>query len=173
MRVAIVHDWLVVNAGAEKVLEQMVRLYPEADLFSVVDFLPAGQRRFILDKAVKTTFIQKLPLARSKYRHYLPLMPLAVESLDLSGYDLVISSSHAVAKGVLTGADQLHLCMCYSPVRFAWDLQHTYLRESGLDRGVKGWLSRVILHWLRLWDLRTANGVDEFVAISQFISRRI
>jgi glycosyltransferase involved in cell wall biosynthesis len=173
MRVAIVHDWLVVNAGAEKVLEQMVRLYPEADLFSVVDFLPAGQRRFILDKAVTTTFIQKLPLARSKYRQYLPLMPLAVESLDLSGYDLVISSSHAVAKGVLTGADQLHLCMCYSPVRFAWDLQHIYLRESGLDRGVKGWLSRVILHWLRLWDLRTANGVDEFVAISQFISRRI
>jgi len=173
MRVAIVHDWFVVYAGAEKVLEQMVRLYPEADLFSVVDFLPPDKRRFILDKAVKTTFIQKLPLARGKYRQYLPLMPLAVESIDLSGYDLVISSSHAVAKGVLTGADQLHLCMCYSPVRFAWDLQHIYLRESGLNRGVKGCLTRVLLHWLRLWDLRTANGVDEFIAISQFISRRI
>lgn len=172
-KVAIVHDWLVVYAGAEKVLEQMVRLYPEADLFSVVDFLPSDKRRFILDKAVKTTFIQRLPLARGKYRHCLPLMPFAVESLDLSGYDLVISSSHAVAKGVLTGADQLHLCMCYSPIRFAWDLQHTYLQESDLDRGVKGWLARALLHWLRLWDLRTANGVDEFIAISHFIERRI
>lgn len=173
MKVAIVHDWLVVYAGAEKVLEQMVRLYPDADLFSVVDFLPADQRKFILDKSVKTTFIQKLPLARSKYRQYLPLMPLAVESLDLSGYDLVISSSHAVAKGVLTGPDQLHLCMCYSPMRFAWDLQHTYLREAGLDRGLKGWFARSILQRLRLWDLRTANGVDEFIAISDYIARRI
>lgn len=173
MKVAIVHDWLVVYAGAEKVLEQIVRLYPEADLFSVVDFLPAGQRKFILDKTVKTTFIQKLPLARTRYRHYLPLMPLAVESLDLSGYDLVISSSHAVAKGVLTGPDQLHLCMCYSPMRFAWDLQHTYLRESELDRGLKGWLAKAFLARLRLWDLRTANGVDEFIAISDYIARRI
>lgn len=91
-------------------------------------------------------------------------MPLAVEQFDLSAYDLVISSSHAVAKGVLTGTDQLHLCLCYSPMRYAWDLQHQYLRESGLERGIKGWMA-LILHYVRLWDVRTANGVDAFMAI--------
>lgn len=171
--VAIVHDWLVVYAGAERVLEQMLACYPESDLFSLVDFLPADQRAFIRNKPVSTSFIQRLPKARKKYRAYLPLMPLAVEQFDLSAYDLVISSSHAVAKGVLTGPDQLHLCMCYSPVRYAWDLQHQYLRESGLERGIKGWMAKLILHYVRLWDVRTANGVDAFMAISHYIARRI
>ena len=173
MKIAIVHDWLTVYAGAERVLEQMLECYPNADLFSVVDFLPSDKRGFILDKPVTTSFIQGLPFAKAKYRNYLPLMPLAVEQFDLSGYDLVISSSHAVAKGVLTGPDQLHLCMCYSPIRYAWDLQHQYLKESGLDRGFKGWLAKWMLHKIRIWDARTANGVDEFIAISGFISRRI
>ncbi|WP_298173721.1 glycosyltransferase family 4 protein [Acidithiobacillus sp.] len=172
-RVAIVHDWLVVYAGAERVLEQMLRCYPEADLFGLVDFLPAGQRDFIGNKPVTTSFIQRLPKARKKYRSYLPLMPLAVEQFDLSAYDLVISSSHAVAKGVLTGPDQCHLCMCYSPIRYAWDLQHQYLHEAGLERGIKGWLAKVVLHYVRLWDVRTANGVDAFIAISRHIARRI
>lgn len=171
--VAIVHDWLVVYAGAERVLEQMLTCYPDADLFSLVDFLPADQRDFIYNKAVSTSFIQRLPKARKKYRTYLPLMPLAVEQFDLSAYDLVISSSHAVAKGVLTGPDQLHLCMCYSPIRYAWDLQHQYLRESELERGFKGWMAKLILHYVRLWDTRTANSVDAFVAISHYIARRI
>src|SRR4030042_233986 len=135
MKIAIVHDWLTVYAGAERVLEQMLICFPEADLFSLVDFVPADQRGFLQEKSAKTSFIQHLPLARSHYRQYLSLMPLAVEQFDLSGYDLVISSSHAVAKGVLTGPDQLHLCMCYSPIRYAWDLQHQYLKESDLDRG--------------------------------------
>ena len=173
MRIAIVHDWLVVYAGAERVLEQMLACYPDADLFSLVDFLPFGQRDFICNKPVTTSFIQRLPRARKKYRGYLPLMPLAIEQLDLSVYDLVLSSSHAVAKGVLTGPDQLHLCMCYSPIRYAWDLQHQYLREAGLERGVKGWLAKLILHYVRLWDVRTANGVDGFIAISHYIARRI
>lgn len=173
MKIAIVHDWLVTYAGAERVLEQMLKVLPDADLFSVVDFIPPGERQFLLDKQVHTTFIQKMPFARKKYRTYLPLMPLAVEQFDLSAYDLVISSSHAVAKGVLTGPEQLHICMCYSPIRYAWDLQHQYLRESGLDRGLKGWLAREILHKIRLWDYRTANGVDVFIAISHFIARRI
>ncbi|MEO8330919.1 MAG: glycosyltransferase family 4 protein [Gallionella sp.] len=172
-RIAIVHDWLSVYAGAERVLEQMLACYPQADLFSVVDFIPDGQRGFIQNKSVKTSFIQGLPFARTKYRQYLPLMPLAVEQFDLSDYDLVISSSHAVAKGVLTGPDQLHLCMCYSPIRYAWDLQHQYLRESGLNRGIKGWLAKWMLHRIRIWDTRTANGVDGFIAISHFIERRI
>ncbi|AEK56860.1 glycosyltransferase family 4 protein [Acidithiobacillus caldus] len=173
MRIAIVHDWLVVYAGAERVLEQMLVCYPDADLFSLVNFLPSDQRDFICNKPVTTSFIQRLPRARKKYRGYLPLMPLAIEQLDLSTYDLVLSSSHAVAKGVLTGPDQLHLCMCYSPIRYAWDLQHQYLREAGLERGVKGWVAKLILHYVRLWDVRTANGVDGFIAISRYIARRI
>jgi glycosyltransferase involved in cell wall biosynthesis len=172
-RVAIVHDWLVVYAGAERVLEQMLSCYPDADLFSLVDFLPETGRGFILNKPVTTSFIQKLPKARKKYRAYLPLMPLAVEQFDLSGYDLILSSSHAVAKGVLTGPDQLHLCLCHSPVRYAWDLQHQYLRESGLERGFRGWLAKAVLHYIRIWDSRTANGVDAFIAISGYIGRRI
>jgi len=112
-------------------------------------------------------------MARTKYRTYLPITPLAVEQHDLSSYDVVISSSHAVAKGVLTGPDQLHLCMCYSPIRYAWDLQHQYLHESGLTHGLKGWIAKVILHYIRIWDCRTAHGVDKFIAISEFIVRRI
>ncbi len=173
MKVAIVHDWLVTYAGAERVLEQMLACYPQADVFSMVDFLPNSDRGLLGGRTVRTSFIQRLPWADKRYRAYLPLMPLAVEQLDVSDYDLVISSSHAVAKGVLVGPDQLHLCMCYSPIRYAWDLQHQYLHESGLDKGVKGWLVRWLLHKLRLWDSRTAAGVDRFIAISHYISRRI
>jgi len=174
MRVAIIHDWFVTYAGAERVLEQMLYLFPTADVFSIVDFLPVDSRAFIQNKEVKTSFIQNLPMAKRHYRNYLPLMPLAIEQFDLSSYDLIISSSHAVAKGVLTGPDQLHLCMCYSPIRYAWDLQHQYLKETGLDKkSLKGWGARYILHHIRNWDYRTANGVDEFIAISKFIARRI
>ncbi len=172
-RIALVHDWLTVYAGAERLLEQLLRLYPEADLYAVCDFLPEAERGFLGGRKPETTFIQHLPGARRHYRRYLPLMPLAVEQFDLSAYDLVISSSHAVAKGVLTGPDQVHVSYVHSPIRYAWDLQHQYLRESGLDRGVKGWLARYLLHRLRLWDVRTANGVDRFVANSRFIARRI
>ncbi len=172
-RIAIVHDWLTTYAGAERVLEQMLALYPQADLFSVCDFLPELERAFLQGRTPKTTFIQHLPGARKRYRQYLPLMPLAVEQLDLSGYDIVLSSSHAVAKGVLTGPDQLHISYVHSPIRYAWDLQHQYLRESGLERGFKGRLAQWLLHKIRQWDLRTANGVDCFIANSDFIARRI
>lgn len=173
LRIAIIHDWLVTYAGAERVLEQMLQCFPQADLFSLVDFLRPDQRDFIMNKPVKTSFIQCLPKAETKYRNYLPLMPLAVEQFDLTGYDLILSSSHAVAKGILVGPDQLHICMCYSPIRYAWDLQHQYLSESNLTNGLKGWLARWLLHKTRLWDIRTSNGVDKFVAISNFIARRI
>lgn len=173
MRIAIVHDWLYTYAGAEKVLEQIINCFPNADLFSLIDFLPGNERGFIHDKPVTTSFIQKLPFAKTKHRQYLPLMALAVEQLNVSGYDIVISSSHAVAKGVLTGPDQLHICYCHSPIRYAWDMQHQYLREAGLEQGLKSWLTRYILHKIRLWDYRTANGVDYFVANSNFIAKRI
>ena len=173
MKVAIVHDWLVTYAGAERVLEQMLAVYPDADLFSLIDFVPEQERAFLGNRPVRTSFLQRLPGVRRRYRSFLPLMPLAIEQFDLSGYDLVLSSSYAVAKGVITGPDQLHLCMCHSPVRFAWDLQHQYLREAGLEKGVGSMLVRYMLHRLRVWDLRTANGVDGFIAISRFIRRRI
>ncbi|MGG2017470.1 glycosyltransferase family 4 protein [Bacillus sp. S10(2024)] len=172
MKIAIVHDWFVTYAGAEKVVEQMLEVFPEADLFSLVDHL-GDNREFIKNKEVKTTFIQKLPFSKKKYRNYLPLMPLAIEQLDLSKYDVILSSSHAVAKGVLTGPDQLHISYVHSPIRYAWDLQHQYLKESNLEKGIKGFITKTILHKIRNWDYRTANGVDYFVGNSKFIGRRI
>jgi len=172
-RVAIVHDWLVVWGGAEGVLRELVALFPDCDLFSVVDFLSDRDRARLFGKHAKTTFIQNLPFAKKKYRVYLPLMPLAIEQLDLSEYDLVISSSHAVAKGVITGPDQMHICYCHSPIRYAWDLQHQYLRQTGLTRGLKSLSARLILHYIRVWDMRTASGVDLFIANSAYIARRI
>lgn len=172
-RIALIHEWFDVYTGSERVVEQILSLYPQADLFSLVDFLPPGERQWLLDKPVHTSFIQRLPFARKHFRSYLPLMPLAIEQLDLSGYDLVISSSHAVAKGVLTGPDQLHLSYIYSPMRYAWDMQAAYLRESRIERGPKSWLARLLLHYVRIWDQRTANGVDAIATDSQFIARRI
>lgn len=173
MKVAVVCDWLVVYAGAEKVLEQILNIYPEADLFALVDFLDKDKRDFIQNKKVTTTFIQKLLKAKTKYRNYLPLMPLAIEQLDLSKYDLVISSSHCVAKGILTGPNQVHISYVHSPIRYAWDLQHQYLKEAGLTKGLKGWIAKIILHYMKIWDTRTSNGVDYFIANSQFVAKRI
>ena len=172
-KIAVVHDWLVTYAGAERVLEQIIQCFPSADLFALIDFLPKENRSFINNKHVTTSFIQKFPKSKTKYRNYLALMPLAVEQFDLSKYDIIISSSHAVAKGVLVGPNQLHICMCYSPMRYAWDLQFQYLKEANLESGFKSLLARWILHKIRIWDVRTSNGVDQFIAISYFINRRI
>lgn len=171
--VALIHDWLTTYAGAERVLEQMLTVYAQADLFAVCDFLPPEQRAFLQGRVPQTSFIQRLPLAARRYRGYLPLMPLAIEQLDVSSYDVVLSSSHAVAKGVLTGPQQLHVSYVHSPIRYAWDLQHQYLREAQLQHGLKSMLARLSLHYMRLWDVRTANGVDAFIANSRFIARRI
>lgn len=173
LRVAIIHEWLVTFAGAEKVLAELLQMYPQADLFCLVDFLPEKDRAFLEGHKITTSFLQKLPRAKNKYRSYLPLMPLAVEQFDLSSYDLVISSSHCVAKGVLTGPDQVHISYVHSPIRYAWDLQGEYLQQAGLSTGWKGWLAKGILHYMRIWDSRTAAGVDAFIANSAFIGRRI
>ncbi|HIZ51201.1 MAG TPA: glycosyltransferase family 4 protein [Candidatus Pseudomonas excrementavium] len=173
MKVAIVVDWLTVYSGAERVVEQILQLYPEADLFSLIDFLQDDQRGFLNGKQATTSFIQRMPFARTRYRSYLPLMPLAIEQFDLSSYDLIISSSHAVAKGVLTGPDQLHICYIHSPVRYAWDLQHQYLLQSGLSKGVKNWIARWSLHYIRNFDARSSLGVNAFIANSEFIARRV
>ena len=173
LRIAIVSDWLVTYAGAERVLSHMIEIFPCADLFAVVDFLKPDQKGFIQNKPVKTTFIQKLPFAKKHFRKYLSLMPLAIESLDLSQYDLIISSSHAVAKGVLIGPDQLHISYIHSPMRYAWDLQHQYLQQSGLSKGLKGWMARRMLHRLRTWDVISSYRVDHFISNSDYIGRRI
>ncbi|MBC5992112.1 glycosyltransferase family 4 protein [Pontibacter cellulosilyticus] len=173
MKVAIVHEWFVEYAGSEKVVEQLLNIYPDADLFAVIEYLPEHHKKHIQNKKVKTTFIQKLPFVKSQYRNYIALMPLAIEQLDVSLYDLVISSSHAVAKGVITHSNQLHICYCHSPVRYAWDLYHQYLRESGLTKGIKGFIAKLILHYLRIWDLTTVNRVDFFIANSGYIAKRI
>jgi len=119
---AIIHEWLVDYSGSERVLEQIINLFPQADLFAIVDFLPSELRGFIKHKSVQTSFIQQLPFAKTHFRNYLPLMPIAVEQFDLSGYELIISSCHAVAKGVITAPDQLHIAYIHSPIRYAWDL---------------------------------------------------
>ncbi|ENZ7719237.1 glycosyltransferase family 4 protein [Klebsiella aerogenes] len=173
INIGIVADWLVTYAGSEKVIKEFIDVFPSSELYSVVDFLSDSNRELFSGKKAKTTFIQKMPFAKSKYQKYLPLMPLAIEQLDMSGHDVILSSSHAVAKGILTGPDQLHISYVSSPIRYAWDLQHQYLRESGLSEGLKGFIAKYLLHKIRIWDYRTANGVDHFIANSKFISRRI
>jgi glycosyltransferase involved in cell wall biosynthesis len=172
-RIGFVHDWLPVYAGAERVLERMIEAFPQADLYSLIDFLPEDQRAFLQGKEVETSFIQRLPFAESKYRYYLPLAPIAVEQFDLDDQDVVVSSNYAVAKGALTRADQLHISYVHSPIRYAWDLHHQYLRESGLTSGIRSIVARVILHYMRIYDAITANRVDVFLANSHHVARRI
>jgi glycosyltransferase involved in cell wall biosynthesis len=173
MRIAIVHDWLDTWGGAENVLAALLGLYPDADLYAIVDFLADSDRARLGERRIRTSFIQHLPLARVHFRKYLPWMPLAVERFDLSAYDLVISSSHAVAKGAMTGPDQLHICLCYSPARYAWEHEQQYLTGAGLDRWPLAGLARRTMRRFREWDVLAAKRVDRFVAISEYIARRI
>ena len=172
-RVAVVHDWLYTLGGAEKVLRSILRCFPQADLHCLFDVLGKEDRRRIGYERSVTSFLQRMPGIARNHRRYLPLMPIAIEQMDLRGYDLVISSSFAVAKGVLTGPDQLHVSYVHSPMRYAWDLQHQYLQEARLERGVKSGLARLLLHRMRIWDTRTASGVDRYVANSAFVARRM
>ncbi len=173
MKIALIHEWLDSYAGSERVLEQMILEWPEADIFAVCDFMPDSERGFLRGKKVTTSFIQRLPLARKHFRKYLGLMPLAIEQFDLSGYDVVLSSSHAVAKGVLTGPGQVHISYVHSPMRYAWDLQHQYLREAKLEHGLKGAYTRWLLHRMRLWDRASALNPDLILANSSYIAERI
>jgi glycosyltransferase involved in cell wall biosynthesis len=173
LRIAVVHEWLSTYAGSEQVLAQILSIYPQADLFAVVDFVPRSQRTFLGDKKVNVSFIQRMPLARKRFRWYLPLMPLAIEQLDLSAYDLIISNSHAVSKGVLTRSHQLHISYVHTPIRYAWDMHEQYLGRSGGVGKLKAIMARILMHYLRIWDLRTSTGVDYFVANSECVARRI
>lgn len=174
MRKVLVHDWYTVYGGAERCIESFTNLWDDFDHYTLVDTLTEEQRKIILKgKTTKTSFIQKLPFGKKKYRSYLPLFPLAIEQFDLSEYELILSSSSSVAKGVLTRPDQLHIAYVYSPVRYAWDLYFQYLKESGLNKGLKGILARYFLHRLRLWDFSTLNRPNYYIAISKYVGERI
>jgi glycosyltransferase involved in cell wall biosynthesis len=172
-RTAIVTDKLDVFGGGERVLEQMIGLYPQSDIAAAVDIMADKDRAFLRGKVPITTFAQNLPFVKHRHRQFLLLLMFAMEQLDLSDYELVLSGSASIAKGVLTGPDQLHISYVHSPMRYAWDLQHQYLDEAKLDKGAKSFIARYMLHRARLWDLRTANGVDHYIANSHFIARRI
>lgn len=168
------HEWFVDYMGSEKCVESFNNIYPESDVFALIDFLNDYDRQKILKgKKSKTSFIQKLPKARTSYRTYLPLFPLAVEQLDISKYDVIISSSHSVAKGVLSNSKQLHICYCHTPMRYAWDLYHQYIFESGLQKGIRGAVAKYFLHKIRMWDYISSQRVDHFVANSNYIAKRI
>jgi len=171
MKIAIVHDWLVTNAGAEKVLKAVIEIYPAADIFSLVDFLDTEDRQDVLSgKTTNRSFIQKMPFSKKLFRNYLPLFPKAIESLDLSSYDLIISSSWAVAKGIKKTDKQLHICYCHTPIRYAWDLQEEYTANL---KGLKKFLVKRSLEYIKKWDIKTSISVDFYIANSNFVANRI
>ncbi|MCC9137784.1 glycosyltransferase family 4 protein [Pontibacter silvestris] len=171
---ALVQDWFYTNGGAEKCVQSFININPDFDVYALIDFLSTEDRHEIINgKDVNTSFIQKIPTAKSNHRKFLPLYPLAIEQFDLSTYDLILSSSSSVAKGVLTHSNQLHICYCHSPMRYAWDLYHQYLREANLTSGLKGWFAKYILHQMRIWDVAASNRVDHFIANSNYIAKRI
>jgi glycosyltransferase involved in cell wall biosynthesis len=171
LKVAIVHDWLVTNAGAEKVLRAIINIYPHAEIFSLVDFLDNQERQEVLDgKTSTTSFIQNLPFAKTQFRNYLPLFPKAIEGLDLSGYEVIISSSWAVAKGVKKSQNQIHICYSHTPIRYAWDLYEEY---TSLLKQPKKFLVQQTLQYIRRWDISSLDRVDYFIANSTFVAKRI
>lgn len=172
-KVALIHEWLTDWGGSESVTAAMLDTFSEAHLHALFDFLSPADRARLGSRPITTTFLQSLPSMRRRFWYYLGLMPYAVESLDLRDSDVVISSSHAFAKGVLTSADQLHVSYIHSPMRYAWDLHHEYMEDYGLLSGPRAWYARWLFHRLRIWDMRTANGVDLFLANSQHVARRI
>ncbi len=174
LKYAMVHEWLtpMATGGSELVVEQILQ-HIDADLFALIDFESRNPESYLYQRNIGSTFLQKLPAAKRGVQKYLPLLPLAIEQLDVRDYDVVLSSSHAVAKGVLTHAQQMHLCYCHAPMRYAWDLTHDYLNASRAGRGLPGLLTRYLLHRLRQWDVLSANRVDYFVANSCTTARRI
>ncbi len=173
MKIAIVHDWLPVIGGGELVLKEIVKAYPDADVFTLFDFLSPEDKASLGIKNVTTSYLNKLPGVRKYYRHLVPFFPQAIEDFDLYDYDLVISSSAALSKGVITGAHQTHVAYVHSPARYAWDMTHKYLKQTNLVKGPKAFLAKYFLSKFRIWDYRTANGVDHFIANSAYIRRRI
>ena len=173
MRSALVHDWLISPiGGSENVLEAIHRLFP-SPIFTLVQNKEKLQGSYFQNLEISSSFIQKLPWSATKYKNYLPFFPIAIEQFDLTAFDLILSSSHCVAKGVVTHSDQLHICYCHTPVRYAWDLCREYLKDANLERGVKGAFAKWVLRYIRNWDAASAHRVDHFIANSRFVARRI
>ncbi len=174
MKIAIIHDWFASYTGGEKCVESFLNIWKDADIFTLVNLYENDNRFEIFNRRkIKTSFLQKNRWIRNNYRKFLPLFPYAIEQFDLSEYDLIISSSSAVAKGVITNSSQVHICYCHTPMRYAWDLSFQYLKEAGLTKGIKGLFAKLTLHYLRIWDVNTSNRVDYFIANSNNISKRI
>lgn len=175
MKKALVHDWYYVNGGAEKVIHSINNIWDDFEHFALIDFLNDKDRDYIFtgkNKKVNTSFIQKLPTAKSNHRKFLELFPIAIEQFDLKDYDLIISSSASISKGVLTNSNQLHISYIHSPMRYAWDLYHQYLEESNL-KGLKAWYAKKVLSKIRVWDVVNTNRVDYIIANSNYIAKRI
>lgn len=170
MRVALVHDWLTGMRGGEKVLEVLCGLYPDADLYTLL-YVKHRLSEVIERMNIKTSFIQKLPMVSKYYRYYLPLFPTAIEQFDLRGYDLVISTSHCVAKGILPMPDSLHISYCHTPMRYVWDMHFDYFKESG--QRLQNLLVPFFSNYLRIWDVTSSQRVDYFVANSRHVQNRI
>ena len=173
MKVAIIHEWLVTVGGSDKVCKAILDIFPNADIYTLVAKKEICEELGIPWKKVHTSFIQNMPFSKSHHRTYLPLFPLAIEQFDLRGYDVIISSSHCVAKGILKKENQLHICYCHSPIRYAWDMYNEYLEGSGLQKGIKGWLVRYLLHRVRKWDLLSSFRVNYFISNSDYVGKRI
>jgi glycosyltransferase involved in cell wall biosynthesis len=174
LKYALVHEWLTPKAtgGSELVVREILN-HIDADLYALIDFESSNPESYLYKRHIGKTFLQDFPFARNGVQKYLPMWPLAIEQLDLRQYDIILSSSHAVAKGIITTPDQLHICYCHSPMRYAWDLTFDYLRQSKVGSGLPGWVTRYLLHRLRQWDVLSANRVDYFIANSQHTARRI
>ena len=172
LKIALVHDWLTGMRGGEKVLEVFCELLPSADIFTLVH-VPGSVSRTIESRRIAESWLGKLPAARKRYRHYLPLMPLAAETLDLSGYDLVISTSHCVAKGVRPAAGAVHLCCCFTPMRYIWDqYDHYFGKDSSASLPIRSAM-RLLRPFLQAWDRKSSERVTSFIAISKFVAERI
>jgi len=169
LRVALVHDWLTGMRGGEKVLEVFCEIFPQADLYTLL-YIPGSISDIIANREIKTSFIQKLPTAKKHYRSMLPLFPMAIESFNLEGYDLVLSSSHCVAKGVMTAPKTLHVSYIHTPMRYVWDMYHEYFGEK---RGLKGKAISLFAHYLRMWDVCSSKRVDYFISNSRHVARRV
>lgn len=174
LKYALVHEWFTPKAtgGSELVVKEILK-HVDAELYALIDFESTNPQSYLFNRSIGTTFLQHFPFARNGVQNYLPLLPLAIEQVDLREYDVILSSSHAVAKGVLTSPQQLHICYCHTPMRYAWDLTFDYLRSSRMGTGPQGFITRYLLHRLRQWDVLSANRVDYFIANSQHTARRI
>lgn len=172
-KIAIIHDWLLVSGGAEVVLKHLLDLFPDADIYTIIDALPKSKRGFLKGHKIYTSALNRYRFFAKRHKYFIPIMPYLIEQFDLSQYDIIISSSHFVAKGVITHPHQLHISYIYSPIRYAWDSYYEYNKIGALGKGIKNFVMKYWLHKLRIWDATSALRPDYLIADSKFIAKRI